>query len=85
MENVIQIGFPKSLAHSLKLTSDDFVTEIKISSMVKLYELGKVSSGVASKVLGFSRIEFFELLSKYHVSVLGNHEIEDLSEEIANA
>jgi predicted HTH domain antitoxin len=53
--------------------------------LVKLYELGKVSSGVAASVLGLSRLEFLELLSKYKVSVLGAYDLDDLKEDIANA
>jgi len=58
---------------------------MKTSSLVNLFELGKVSSGVAAKVLGLSRIDFLELLAKYKVSVLGQYDIEDLNQDIANA
>ena len=40
MEKVINIKYPKSLANSLKLNEKEFETEIKISSLIKLYELG---------------------------------------------
>ena len=53
--------------------------------MVKLYELGKVSSGVAASVLGLSRLDFLELLAKYNVSVLCAYDTNDLEEDIANA
>jgi len=58
---------------------------MKTSSLVKLFELGKVSSGVAAKVLGLSRLDFLELLAKYNVSVLGAYDTEDLNDDIANA
>ena len=64
---------------------EEFGLEVKTSSLVKLYELGKVSSGVAASVLGLSRLEFLELLSKYKVSVLGASDLDDLKEDIANA
>jgi predicted HTH domain antitoxin len=82
---MIKIEYPESLANTLKLSGKDFETEIKITSLVKLYELGKISSGVAAKVLGISRIDFLELLAKYNVSVLGAYDINDLNEDIANA
>jgi len=85
MKGVINIEYPESLANSLKLTGKEFESEIKISSLVKLFELGKVSSGTAAKVLGITRIDFLDLLAKYKVSALGQFDRDDLREDIANA
>ena len=85
MKGTISIKYPESLANSLKLSVKDFETEIRTSSMVKLYELGKISSGTAAKVLGLSRIDFLELLSQYKVSILGEFDVDSLNEDIANA
>ncbi|MFO7869297.1 MAG: UPF0175 family protein [Bacteroidales bacterium] len=85
MKRKINIEYPESLANTLRLSGKDFVLEMKISSLVKLFELGKVSSGVAAKVLGLSRLDFLELLAKYNVSVLGGYDNNDLNEDIANA
>lgn len=85
MKGMINIEYPESLAHRLRLSDKDFASEMKISSLVKLFELGKVSSGVAAKVLGLSRLDFLELLAKYNVSVLGEYDAEDLNEDISNA
>jgi predicted HTH domain antitoxin len=85
MKRTINIEYPESLANSLRLNAKDFEYEIKTSSLVKLFELGKVSSGVAARVLGLSRLDFLELLSKYKVSVLGPYDLNDLNEDIANA
>ncbi len=85
MDKMINIQYPESLANSLRLNKKDFENEIKVSSLVKLYETGKVSSGIAAKVLGIPRVEFLELLSKYNVSILGNYTSEDLQNDIANA
>lgn len=85
MEGTINIAYPEYLAHTLKLSSKDFESEMKISSLVKLYELGKVSSGIAAKVLGISRLDFLDLLAKYKVSVFGEYDADELNEDIANA
>jgi predicted HTH domain antitoxin len=85
MKGVINIEYPESLANSLKLKGKEFESEIKISSLVKLFELGKVSSGTAAKVLGITRIDFLDLLAKYKVSALGQFDYDDLWEDIANA
>jgi predicted HTH domain antitoxin len=85
MEGMIKIEYPESLANTLRLSEKDFESEMKTSSLVKLFELGKVSSGVAARVLGLSRVDFPELLAKYNVSVFGAYDEDDLNEDIANA
>jgi predicted HTH domain antitoxin len=85
MKGTIKIEYPESLANTLRLSGKDFENEMKSSSLVKLFELGKVSSGVAARVLGLTRIDFLDLLAKYKVSVFGAYDINDLNDDIANA
>lgn len=85
MNGMINIEYPESLANSLRLRGKEFENEMKISSLVKLFELGKVSSGTAAKVLGLTRLDFLDLLSKYKVSSLGQYDSDDLRDDIANA
>ncbi len=85
MEKKISVEYPESLANSLKLAGKDFQTEIKRTSLVKLYEMGKISSGVAAKVLGVKRIDFIELLAAYKVSSFGTSDLDELKEDISNA
>ncbi len=82
MAQLISIEYPDYLANSMRLNKEEFGKEVKLSALIKLFELGKVSSGIAAKVLDISRIEFLELLSKYNVSMLHS---EDLEEDIENA
>jgi len=49
---------------------------------VKLYELGRLSSGIAAELAGMSRVEFLLNLNRYRVFPLAS-ELEDL--EGANA
>lgn len=85
MSGFISIEYPEFLANSLRMKGKDFENEMKISSLVKLYELGKLSSGTAAKVLGVSRIDFLDILAKYKVSSLGYYDINDINEDISNA
>lgn len=85
MQRAIQISYPESLANSLKLNLKDFETEIKMSAMAKLFELGKISSGTAAKVMGVSRVEFLDQLASYQVSSLQYSNLDELNEDIANA
>ena len=82
MSQIISIEFPEYLANSMRMNKSEFGKAIKISGLVKLFELGKISSGTAAKVLQLSRIEFLELLAKYNVGFLN---VEDLNEDLQNA
>ena len=48
---------------------------------VKLYEVGKVSLGQATKLAGFSKRAFMEVLGRYHVP-LYNYSPDELRDEI---
>lgn len=85
MASTIAISYPESLALSLKMGDREFEQEMKTLSLVKLYELGKISSGIASQLLGISRIEFLNLLGKYKVSYFQNGNEEDLISDFDNA
>jgi predicted HTH domain antitoxin len=72
MEQNIAVTYPETLAFSLKMPDEEFSREMKTLSMVKLYELGKVSSGMAAKVLDIPRVAFLDMLSSYHVSLFAD-------------
>lgn len=82
MAKMITIDYPEYLANSMGLNKNDFGKQIKESALVKLFEIGKVSSGTAARVLNITRMEFLELLSKYKVSILN---VDDLEEDVSNA
>lgn len=81
MAKIISIDYPEYLANSMRMNRDDFEKQMKESSLVKLFEIGKVSSGTAAKVLDMTRVEFLELLDKYKVSFL---DVGDLEEDLNN-
>ncbi len=85
MEHQISINYPEKLAFSLKMEKVEFAKEIKTISLVKLYELGKISSGLASKILELSRIDFLELLKKYNVSYFNRALENELLDDLKNA
>ena len=48
---------------------------------LKMFELGKISSGKAAELAGMSRIEFLETCGRYRVSVF-NYSDEEVVAEI---
>jgi predicted HTH domain antitoxin len=58
---------------------------MKTLSLVKLYELGKISSGLAAKLLSMNRVDFLELLEKYNVSYFHKGLENELESDLRNA
>lgn len=82
MAEMISIDYPEYLANSMRMNRSDFGKEMKVSALVKLFELGKVSSGTAAKVLRIPRVDFLELLAKYKVCFL---DTDGLKADVENA
>ena len=60
----LSVDFPEEVT----LFTDS--NELKTVAIVKLYELGRLPSGKAAKLLGISRVEFLERLGKYKVQYM---------------
>jgi predicted HTH domain antitoxin len=84
MERQILVTYPESLAFSLKMGNREFENEMKTISVVKLYEMGKISSGKAAELLKVTRLAFLNLLSLYNVSFYHSTK-EELKDDFANA
>lgn len=80
----ISVRIPEEPLISLKEDPESFAHELQMLAAVKLYELGKLSSGRAAQLAGVTRVEFLLALGNYHVSpfIL---DAETLAEDIANA
>jgi len=81
--NQISVSYPETLAFSLKMQNSEFEREIKTASLVKFYEMGKISSGFAANILGISRIDFLDRLADYGVSPYADSD--ELEADVANA
>ncbi len=85
MENVLNVTYPKELAFSLKMQDKEFVSEMRKLTVVKLYEIGKISSSLAAKILKLNRLGFLELINKYQVSFFSYKSEDELLNDIQNA
>lgn len=79
-ENVLTIKYSDDVLLSLKETREEFEEEARYLLALKLYELGKISSGKAAKMAGLSRVEFLMRLKKYKVSPF-QMDLEEILEE----
>jgi len=85
MEQVINVTYPKQLAFSLKMQDNEFVQEMQKLTIIKLYELGKISSSIAAKILNLTRVDFIELINKYQVSFFSYVSEDELLNDLKNA
>ncbi|MBC6479556.1 MAG: UPF0175 family protein [Hormoscilla sp. GM7CHS1pb] len=64
----IQLEVPEEVLISLKETPETIAKQLRLLAAVKLFELGKLSSGRGAQLAGISRVEFLMLLGDYQVS-----------------
>ncbi len=83
MERLV-LEIPEEILVSLKESPQEFSRDILMLAAVKLYELGKLSSGCAAQLAGVSRISFLQSLSRYNVPIFDLTE-EELEKDMANA
>jgi predicted HTH domain antitoxin len=73
MDAELSIKYPESLPDVLQETPEEFEQEAKMAMVAKLYERGRISSGVAAKIAGLDRITFLLQLSNFKVSMINLH------------
>ncbi|WPL19269.1 putative small protein [Thiorhodovibrio winogradskyi] len=80
----IEIELPDEPLVSLKETPEHFAKEIKMLAAVKLFELGRLSSGRAAQLAGIPRVAFLMRLADYRVSPI-QLSAEELAADADNA
>ncbi|MEZ4515317.1 MAG: UPF0175 family protein [Chloroflexota bacterium] len=78
------IDYPQLLPDALQLTQADFEQEAKMAMAVKLFEMKRLSSGVAAKLAGVDRVTFLLDLHRFGVAMIDLGD-EDLLADLHNA
>ncbi|HXG95160.1 MAG TPA: UPF0175 family protein [Blastocatellia bacterium] len=78
----IIIEVPEKVLLAEKTDEAAFANELRLLAAIKLYELGRLSSGRAAELAGMPRVEFLLTLGRYKVFPF-EAELRDLEKQIA--
>jgi predicted HTH domain antitoxin len=78
------IEYPKLLPDVLQQTRADFEQEARMAMAVKLFEMRRLSSGLAAKLAGVDRVTFLMNLHRYGVAMI-DLDVDDLQADIEHA
>lgn len=65
----IVLNIPSDVLLALKVPEEEIESTLRMSSAVKLYELGRLSSGAAARLAGTPRTVFLTRLADYGIDV----------------
>ena len=80
----LMVNFPDTLPDLLQETKEQFEFEAKMALAVKLFEMKRISSGMAASLVGIPRTHFLLALHKYGVPMIDLDE-EELLSDVKNA
>ncbi len=80
----LKLDCPDELMTALGKRADDAALEIRLMAALKLYESGRLSSGMAAQLAGLTRVEFLLACGQHGVSVFQQTD-EELRTDLANA
>ncbi len=84
MLHELNIQYPQNWLDALQLTQNSFEEEAKMAMAAKLFEMKRLSSGMAAQLVGIPRAQFLLNLHRYNVSVIDLDE-DELLADIENA
>jgi len=84
MPRKMEIEYPDTLPDLLQESPEEFEREAKMAMAVKLFELKRISSAFAAKMVGMDRVSFLLELHRYGVEMI-SMESEELASDVENA
>ncbi len=84
MLNNISVEYPQNLPDILNVSRKSFEEEAILAMAVKLFEMKRISSGMAAKLVSMDRVSFLLNLYKFNVPMIDLDE-EEFFSDIQNA
>lgn len=78
----IIVNVPDERLAAEQVSEIEFARELPLLAAIKLYELGRLSSGQAADLAGMGRVVFLDTLNRYDIFPL-EAELRDLESEYA--
>ena len=78
------MDIPDATLVALKLDATGAAAQLRMAAAMKLFELGRLSSGAAAELAGVPRVAFLAKLGEFAVETFRETEAE-LTSDIANA
>ncbi len=63
----VTLSIPDESLQALEVTPAAFADEIRLAGAMKLYEIGRMSSGAAARLAGIPRVEFLARLAEFGI------------------
>ena len=82
--SVQTIEYPEEVLWALQQDPGEFESEARLLLAVKLYEMGKLCTGLAAQLAGVPRITFMFLLGQHGLSPFGEA-AEEIAEDLEHA
>ncbi len=80
----ITVEYPVHFPDALQTTPDDFEQEARLAMAVKLFEMKRLSSGMAAQLAGMERVPFLMILNQYGVP-MQDLDMDELESDLNNA
>lgn len=80
----VPIDIPEATLVALKLDAHSAAVQLRMAAAMKLFELGRLSSGAAAELAGVSRVAFLARLSEFGVDTFRQSET-DVARDLAHA
>lgn len=77
----VRLNLPSGFEQAVHLTTAELESQVRLMAALKMFELGKLSSGKAAELAGVSRVEFFDLCGRYHVPII-QYDAEEVRAEL---
>ncbi len=82
--NVLTIEYSPEVLWTMQQAPDEFEAQARLLLAVKLYEIGRLSTGLAARLAGVPRVTFVFLLGQYRLSPFGET-ADELNGDLDNA